>query len=97
MKLPRPPDVDLRRPSQIARVDTDDARAQRGRAPEGDGLVGLEQHTHVHGACVRHQGTKLVISQSLGDEQDRIRAGSTRFDDLLVVNDHVLAEDGHRR
>ena len=97
MKLARAPDVDLGGSSQIARVDADHARAHRSRPPECDRFVGFEQDAHVECVRVRHQRSQLLVRQRLCDQQDRIGSGGTGLDDLLLVNDHVLAEDRHRR
>jgi hypothetical protein len=84
---------------QVAVVDAEHAVASRRKTDQAAhtqervGLVDLHQHGQRQLRRGDHQVHQLARRQGIGDQQDRIGPGGTRFVDLPEVHDEVLSQD----
>ncbi|CPL46548.1 Uncharacterised protein [Bordetella pertussis] len=82
--------------AQVAVVDADERGAQRQRGVQFLGVVYFHQHVHAQVDGQGFQVAQLRRRQRRDDEQDAVRAHGARRNDLVGIDDEVLAQHGQR-
>ncbi len=82
--------------AQVAIVDADDLRPRIEHARQVLAVVQLDQRLHAQLVDLSQQRRQLLPVQNLRDQEHRIRPGHTRLDDLIPIDDEVLAQQRRR-
>src|SRR5438093_4972565 len=93
VQLSHTADVDLGGPSQVARINAHHRRPRGDRATESCWLVRLDKNAEPQFAGARNKAVQRRLVERLSDEKDGICTRGTRLDQLVFVNDYVLAQD----
>ena len=84
---------------EVAVIDAEQAAGELGvvgevlDALEGLGFVDFEQDGEVERVSGFEQLGELIGGEGFGDEEDGVGAGSTGLDNLVRIDDEILAED----
>ena len=83
-------------PRQVAVVDPDEVGARVEDAGEVGRVVELDQGRHAERPGARQERRELGVVEDLGDQEDRVGAGEAGLDDLVLVDEEVLAQQRDR-
>ncbi len=82
--------------AEVAVVDADQGGVAPQRAVELGFVVYLDEDFEAQRAGLGGELGQLSAGESGGDEKDAVRTCEAGFDDLVGIQDEVLAEDGQR-
>jgi arabinofuranan 3-O-arabinosyltransferase len=78
---------------QVAIVDADQPGAALQDARQLLGVVKLDERIHAQRASLGKQSRQVAIAEDLGNQEDCIGAGHAGLQELIAIEDEVLAED----
>ena len=78
--------------AQIPVVDADELGAERQRAVEFRPVVHLDQHVHAEIVRRVDQRARLLVGDARHDDEDAIRAPGARLEDLIGLEQEILAQ-----
>jgi hypothetical protein len=82
---------------QVARVHPENIRRKRGRLPDLDGAVRLDDDGEAAVAGARPEPREVGRRQRAHDQQDRVRAEGHGEVELTLVDEEILHEHGQAR
>jgi len=78
---------------QVAVVDPDDLGLERKGALELARVVHLDEHVETECACGFVEGGEVGVGDRCDDQQCRVGAGEPGLEQLVAVDDEVLAQN----
>src|SRR5207253_8144711 len=81
---------------QVSIIDADELRPGGEHAVEVGRLVKFYERRQSQLDCLVVELAKMAIVETFGNQQHGVRPGGTRFDELIAIEDKVLAKHWNR-